>query len=338
MSATGIGAQAPATSLARLAWRRIVSGVGNRACLAILAIFIASSALAPLVPLAAPDEPRASEAFRAPSFADAWRHGMPATRSQGIDGAMDGLRRAIFGDGFIGPLLGTDALGRCLLSRLVNGSRITLLAAACAAAVSLVLGVLVGATAGWCRGRVDLVLMRVVDVVDSVPLVFIVVFVQSFLRGMRGPDSAPGSQIFVFFAILGAITWLTMARLVRTQVLSLREQGLVESARALGASEWWILVRHVLPNLWSVILVGLTLTIPRIILFEAFLSFLGLGVEAPNVSLGMLARSGLDAVTAIDIRAWLVASPSVALAMLLYAVNFLGDSVRDAVDPRAGAD
>ncbi len=318
----------------RLAWQRLARGRLARFCAGVIAAAALLALLAPLLPLAAPDEPHASENYRPPTFSAAWRHGFVAPGVSGFDGALGAARRAVFGDGYLGPLLGTDALGRCLLSRLVHGLRITLLAAFAAAAVSLVIGVLVGACAGWRGGRTDLLLMRLVDVFDSVPLVFVVIFVQSFLRGMRGPDAAPGSQVWVFFAILGAITWLTMARLVRTQLLTLREAGFIEAARALGVPTSRIIRQHVLPNLAGVVLVALTLTIPRIVLFEAFLSFLGLGVEAPDVSLGVLSRSGLDAVTAVDVRAWLVVVPGVALALLLFAVNMLGDAVRDAVDPR----
>jgi oligopeptide transport system permease protein len=138
----------------------------------------------------------------------------------------------------------------------------------------------------------------------------------------------------IFFLVVGAIYWLTMARVVRGQVISLRHELYVEAARALGASWWRILFRHILPNLVSVVVVYLTLTIPRVMLFEAFLSFLGLGVEPPDVSWGLLANEGLQAITPIKIYWWLVVFPGVALALTLFALNFLGDSLRDALDPR----
>jgi peptide/nickel transport system permease protein len=287
-----------------------------RACLWFLLAFVALACVAPVLPLRPPDEPDALRRFAPPSL-------------------------ALFEDGRIGSLLGCDALGRCMLSRAIHGLSVSLLAAAAAAAVSLLIGVSAGVLAGYRAGRTDLAVMRLVDVLDSVPLVFVVIFVQSFLRGMRGGDHAPGAQIWIFFATLGAVTWLTMARLVRAQALQLREQGFVEAARALGASDWWIVRRHVLPNLGPVILVALTLTIPRILLFESFLSFLGLGVEAPRVSLGGLARSGIDSVSAVLVRPWMIATPAVALGALLLCVNVLGDAVRDAFDPKAhgrGAD
>jgi ABC-type dipeptide/oligopeptide/nickel transport system ATPase component/ABC-type methionine transport system permease subunit len=204
-----------------------------------------------------------------------------------------------------------------------------------AAAVSLVIGVSFGVFSGYKGGRTDLAAMRLVDILDSVPLVFVVIFVQSFLRGVRGGDQAPGGQIYIFFATLGAVTWLTMARLVRAQTLALKEQGFMEAARSLGASDRWIIRRHLLPNLVPVILVALTITIPRILLFESFLSFLGLGVEAPAVSLGVLARAGMDSVTVVEVRPWLIATPAIVLGLLLFCVNFLGDAIRDAFDPRS---
>jgi oligopeptide transport system permease protein len=327
------------TSLFGLARRRLARNRLARVASWVLVTIAVLAALAPLLPFAAPEEPRASESFRPPSLAGAWRHGVAAPPPDSLDPVTRSLvraRLAVFGDGYLGPIFGTDSLGRCLLSRLVHGSRVSLLAALFAAAVSLAIGVAVGAVSGWRGGRTDLALMRLVDVFDSVPLVFVVIFVQSFLRGLRGGDAAPGSQIYVFFAILGAITWITMARLVRGQVLSLRERPFVDAARTLGAPASWIIRRHVLPNLLSVILVALTLTVPRVMLFEAFLSFLGLGVESPAVSLGVLARAGLDSISVVEVRLWLVAVPGLALGLLLYALNVLGDAVRDAFDPRLG--
>jgi ABC-type dipeptide/oligopeptide/nickel transport system permease subunit len=267
--------------------------------------------LAPVLPLRPPDEPDALARFAPPSLSDVWQ------------------------DGRIGPVLGCDALGRCVLSRTIHGLRVSLLSALIAAAVSLAIGVSIGILAGFRGGRCDLAVMRFVDVLDSVPLVFVVIFVQSFLRGIRGGDQAPGGQLYVFFATLGAVTWLTMARLVRAQTLSLKEQGFMEAARALGATDRWIIRRHLVPNLVPVILVALTITIPRILLFESFLSFLGLGVEAPQVSLGVLARAGIDSVTVVEVRAWMIAAPAVVLGLLLFAVNFLGDAIRDAFDPKS---
>jgi ABC-type dipeptide/oligopeptide/nickel transport system ATPase component/ABC-type dipeptide/oligopeptide/nickel transport system permease subunit len=300
-------------SLNAAAARRLAASRTVRLCGGAVLLLAILAAAAPFLPLRAPDEPDAGSSFAPPGAAALWENGG------------------------IGSVLGCDALGRCLLSRTLHGLGVSLLAAGAAAVVSLAIGVFFGVLAGYRGGRTDLFVMRMVDVLDSVPLVFIVIFVQSFLRGMRGGDQAPGGQIWIFFATLGAVTWLTMARLVRAQALSVRERSFVEAARALGASDAWIIRRHVLPNLLPTILVALTLTIPRILLFESFLSFLGLGVEAPQVSLGVLARSGIDSVSAVLVRPWLIAVPAAVLGLLLFCVNLLGDAVRDAFDPKAAA-
>jgi oligopeptide transport system permease protein len=231
-------------------------------------------------------------------------------------------------------------MGRDVLSRIVWGSRTSFLVAIFATLVSIVVGVTYGAFAGLVGGRLDNLMMRVVDVLYSLPFIFVVIFVLSMLGGSRDPSgdvqaAAPiVSRDKVFFVVIGAVWWLTMARVVRGQVLSLKESEFIHSARALGASTMRILVRHVVPNVLSVVIVYLTLTIPAIMLFEAFLSFLGLGVEPPKVSWGVLAVDGTEALSPMQDSWWLIVWPAAAMGSTLLALNFLGDGLRDALDPR----
>ena len=206
-----------------------------------------------------------------------------------------------------------------------------------AASVSLVIGVSYGAVAGYVGGSVDNVMMRVVDVMYSIPFIFVVIFLLTILgqEDIKAWLENHGiDRITIFYFVVGAIYWLTMARVVRGQVISLKTEPFVEAARSLGAGKWRIIFRHILPNVSSIILVYLTLTIRRVMLFEAFLSFLGLGVEAPDVSWGLLAKEGIEVLTPVRVYWWLVVFPSAALGATLLALNFLGDGLRDALDPR----
>ena len=203
--------------------------------------------------------------------------------------------------------------------------------------VSIFIGVTYGALAGYVGGWVDDVMMRLVDILYSIPFIFVVIFIITILSENTIKTRLEDwgiDRITIFYFVVGAIYWLTMSRVVRGQVISLRNEPFIESARAVGASQSRIIARHILPNLLSVVIVYLTLTIPRVMLFEAFLSFLGLGVEPPDVSWGLLANEGMKVITPVKIYWWLIVYPSAALGITLYALNFLGDGLRNALDPK----
>lgn len=215
---------------------------------------------------------------------------------------------------------GTDELGRDTFARVVYGGRISLMVGVVATLVSLLIGVSWGAVAGYRGGRTDEIMMRIVDILYSLPYIFLVILLLVFFS----------RSILMLFVALGLVQWLTMARIVRGQVLSLRQQTFVEAARALGASDAAIIFRHIVPNTLGPVIVYTTLTVPAIILQEAFLSFLGLGVQPPDASWGTLVSDGARVLALFP---WLVIFPGVALSLTLLCFNFLGDGLRDALDP-----
>jgi oligopeptide transport system permease protein len=217
--------------------------------------------------------------------------------------------------------MGTDNLGRDLLTRVMWGARISLAVGVVSTFVSLLVGVSYGAIAGFIGGKVDNFMMRVADILYSLPYMFFVIILMVIA----------GRNIINLFIALGLVQWLTMARIVRGQVLSLKEKEYVEAARASGASNFRLIFRHLVPNALGPVIVYSTLTVPAVMLEEAFLSFLGLGVQAPMASWGSLASDGARAVTTYP---WLIIFPGIALAATLFSLNFLGDGLRDALDPQ----
>ncbi len=314
------------------AWKRLVARRGMGLAAGLLAAVALLALLAPLLPLPPAERMAPELAARGPS--PAWQ-AIDLSGARAAHPTATALREACFGSGALVAALGTDALGRDVLARIVWGARVSLLVGLIATLVSVLIGVGWGLLAGYAGGRLDEFMMRVVDALWSIPLIFLVILAVALLRDVGAQLAAWGiTREVILYVVIGAVSWLTMARIVRGQVLSLRERDFVLAARALGTRPLAIMGRHILPNLWGLIIVYLTLTIPRVILYEAFLSFLGLGVEPPGVSWGILAAEGLEQLTAISVAWWLVVFPGLALAATLFALNALGDGLRDALDPR----
>ena len=222
--------------------------------------------------------------------------------------------------------MGTDIAGRDLLARVLLGGRISLMVGLISTLVSLIIGTAYGATAGYLGGRVDEVMMRIVDGLYSIPYMMVVIVLLA-LFGSRSPLG----QLFLLFLALGAVSWLTMARIVRGQVLMLKNQEFVVAARATGVRPVTIIARHLIPNALGPVIVYATLTIPSVMLLEAFLSFLGLGVQAPLASWGSLAADGVQNIAVFP---WQLVCPGITMAITLFSLNFLGDGLRDALDPQ----
>jgi len=308
-AAPALETDAPPQSPGRLAWLRFCA---NRVALLSAAILLALLLLVLIGPAMIAHEPNAlsEQQFNSPSLVH---------------------------------LFGTDDHGRDLFARVLHGARISLLVGIVGAGVSLIIGVLWGAVAGYTGGRLDNLMMRFVDVLYSLPsIVFVIVLIttlevlfKNWLTGIGSPVLASASRLFLLFVGLGAVSWLTMARIVRGQVLSLRKKAFIEAGHALGISNTRILLRHILPNVTGIVIVYLALTIPSIILYESFLSYLGLGIQPPQASLGSLIAAGAGQINPIRIYWWMIAFPAGFLGLTLLALNFFGDGLRDALDPKS---
>ena len=220
-----------------------------------------------------------------------------------------------------GHFFGTDSIGRDLYVRTLYGGRMSLMVGLVATGVALLIGVAWGAIAGFVGGRVDNIMMRIVDILYALPFMFLVILLMVVF----------GRNILLIFVAIGSYIWLDMARIVRGQTLSLRQKEFVEAAQALGVRSWVIIWRHIVPNLLGIVAVYVTLTVPKVILVESFLSFLGLGVQEPNTSWGALVNNGAQD---MEFAPWGLFFPAAFLAVTLFCLNFLGDGLRDALDPK----
>ncbi len=285
-------------SLWRDAWNRLKRNRAAMASITLLALIALTAILAPLLSSFRYDEVNYDLISCAPSW---W----PGSHDCAAPG----------------HIFGTDAVGRDLFVRVLFGARMSLAVGLVATAVSLLIGVTYGATAGFLGGRVDNAMMRLVDILYSLPFIFFVIILMVVFD----------RNLLLLFLAIGAVEWLTMARIVRGQTLSLKQKEFVEAARAAGVSNTGIIARHIIPNAVGPVVVYVTLTVPGVILTESFLSFLGLGVQEPLTSWGVLISDGANQMQSAP---WMLVFPALLMAVTLFCFNFIGDGLRDALDPR----
>ena len=248
------------------------------------------------------------------------------------------MKRMEAGEKIFPHIFGTDAHGRDYFIRVVYGTRISLAVGFFASIIVLVIGMVIGSIAGYCGGKVDLIIMRIVDIIYSLPDMLVIILLSVVLGRVLNVDGTVlekiGSNIISMFVVFGLLYWVSMARLIRGQILSLREQEYVLSAQATGAKGSWIIRKHLLPNCISVVIISTALQIPNAIFTESFLSFLGLGVNAPMPSLGSLASDALNGITSYTYR---LVIPAVVICLIVLSLNLFGDGLRDAFDPKLNA-
>lgn len=291
------------SSLGRDAWRRLRKNWLAMASLGFFVFIVLVCYLLPLLPMVPDPDRTLPELQSLPA-------GATATSREG---------ESVF------YLLGSDPLGRDIFSRILYGGRISLMVGFIATAVSLTIGVIYGATAGYLGGRLDAFMMRIVDILYALPFMIIVIILTTFFN----------NSLWLLFVCIGAVEWLTMARIVRGQVLSLKNQEFVDAARSLGLSQSHIIFRHLIPNTLGPVIVYTTLTVPAVMRLEAILSFLGLGVQPPSASWGSLIKEGADRMASDPS---LLIYPALVFGLTLFSLNFLGDGLRDALDPKGSKD
>ncbi|NTE56261.1 ABC transporter permease subunit [Agrobacterium tumefaciens] len=291
----------------------VMDGVASRARVELKEFSVEGQTFTATVTSSSPIDPRTTRYFdRANEFENTK---VVATEDEGRTLKLEGsVNREYF-------FFGTDSNGRDMLARVMLGGQISIAVGVLASLVSLGIGVLYGATAGYIGGRVDNVMMRFVEILYSLPFVFLVVVLVVFF----------GRSFILIFLVIGAVEWLDMARIVRGQTLALKRREFVGAAQALGLSDWQIIRRHIIPNTIGPVVVFVTVVVPKVILLESFLSFLGLGVQAPLTSWGALISEGANNIQSAP---WLLIFPAIFFVLTLFSLNFVGDGLRDALDPK----